>query len=451
MRSTKLSSAVGGLVAVVIVAAGCGATPQSSASPVAPSSATGDESPASPVTISYQTHSNAPADELNAELIAEFEAAHPGVTVEFTSVPYENFEPGLLSGFVAGSGPDLFWIGDWAVPQFHAAGVLAAFDPDAYGMTQEAFVGQYEPDSALDAYRIDGDLITAGISEYNVISMLYNRAHFTEAGIPSPSADEPLTMEAFADIASRLARFEDGTRVRQGWAYYDKIDIWTVLTLQPMLVQLGGQLIDESGKARFDTPEMRQSMSFLRDMRLKHDAYDPAFTTDVLADFANGRMSMAFLGPWAPSVIAGVEGADPGLDIGVAPMPVFDGRERATSQYSWSWQVNSKAPAERQEWAWKLAAFLGSQSQRWFDQTGFIQPTNTTLDTGQTVLEYIRGAQPSVAVFEGDFEYGVPQFRSTSYNEISKLWTQAASLIVAGEDIDQALREAQAAADGITP
>lgn len=404
------------------------------------------------ITLRYQTHTNAGVDEFNEELVAAFEEAHPGVNVEFNAVPFENYEPGLLTSFVGGEGPDLFWIGDWVVPQFYEAGVLADYDPDAYGISREEFIAQYEPQQSLDPYLIDGGLYTAGISEYNVVSLVYNPACFIEAGLGTPSSEEPLSWEEFAEIAGQLTKYEDGERVRQGWSYWTTLDIWTVLVLHPMLEQLGGDLIDDSGQAQFDSPEMREVLSYLADLRFEYDAFDPAFTTDPLSDVANERQCMAFLGPWGVPVIQAQEGADPNLEIAVAPLPNWEGSDRGVSQYSWSWQVNATAPAERQALAWELARYLNGYSPQWFDRAGYIQPKiteETESEPGVTVLDHIREAGPHVEVFENDFDYGVSQFRSENYNEIAAIWTRAVTTVLEGGDVDQALQQAQSEADAI--
>ena len=89
----------------------------------------------------YTTHSYASAIPVNEMVIEEFEESHPGVTVVYDHAPHDNFEQKLLTAYAGGEGPDVFWAGDWMVPQFIEQGMIAPVDPTAFGvLTQEEFL-----------------------------------------------------------------------------------------------------------------------------------------------------------------------------------------------------------------------------------------------------------------------------------------------------------------------
>ena len=67
--------------------------------------------------------------------------SHPNVKITFDNAPHDNFEQKVLTAFAGGAGPDVFWAGDWMIPQFVANGIVAPVDPTAFGVqTQEEFV-----------------------------------------------------------------------------------------------------------------------------------------------------------------------------------------------------------------------------------------------------------------------------------------------------------------------
>jgi multiple sugar transport system substrate-binding protein len=397
------------------------------------------------VTLNYLTHDFAPAVALNEELIAEFEAANPDIDVVYEAEPNDNYEQSLLTALASGAGPDVFWAGDWLAPQFLENNVLAPVDPTAYGVsTQEEFMGLFAPGS-LDAFVVDGQVHSGGVSEYNTFSLLYNVDQFIEAGLELPSATEPMTWEEFAVVAEALARPQDGQPRERNAIGFFIVPIWSVLIMEPMIRQAGGEIVDpETGAITLNTPEVARVLQFFQDLRLEQNAYDPAFQVSVLDDFAQGRVSALIAGPWAISITRQL---NPELNFAVMPMPVFDGGERVTTLYSWAWYVNARTTPERQAAGWRFIEFLTSQADRWWDQAAYIQAREVTLDDGTSIADYRAQTEPLLADFAGDFAAGRFQFRSTAYYEIANVLLRALTRALEGEDIALILEDAQAEAE----
>src|SRR5688572_30433183 len=107
-----------------------------------------------PVTVVLFMHSHTPRIALDEELIAEFKAANPDITVEYYVVPEgEDFDTTLATALAGGGGPDLFnsWTG--TIGQYHAAGILAPLDYEAAG---------YESLDAVYAAYASGESLLAG-------------------------------------------------------------------------------------------------------------------------------------------------------------------------------------------------------------------------------------------------------------------------------------------------
>ena len=404
----------------------------------------GDTSDEGGIELLYLIHAQEPGATINQQLIDQFEAENPDIKINLDPTPYSSFEQKLLTGIATGEGADLFWMGDWVVPQFLANDMLAPFAPAAFGLeTQDAYIDQFDA-SALTPFIEDGTLYTGGISEYNTFSLIYNPDHFEEAGLPIPSSTEPMTWEEVMAYSEDLVKLDaDGnpTRVAVGW-YYGAA-IWQNLVLEPMVNQLGGHLVNrETGEANFDSLEMLAVMEYWKAMR-DMNAMDPAFTLDFLDDFANGRTSMIFGGPWALPAIRGI---NPDANIAVAPLPSFEDGQRTTTLYSWAWFVNSSAPEENQEAAWKFIDYMTQQQQVWWDEGGFLQPRDGISEDGTAMTAYRLDAEPLLEVFLDDFQYGEYQARSVNYNEFSNILTRTFNRILEGEDALLVLEDAQTAA-----
>ena len=243
----------------------------------------------------------------------------------------------------------------------------------------------------------------------------------------------------------QLAQQDDsGNITRNAIQWVQASPIWTVLILEPMLHQQGGQLINpETGLPQFDSPEMINTMQYVQDLRFKHNAYDPALFTDLLADFADGNTSMTIAGPWA---ISNLKNINPDLEYAVAPLPVWEGGDRVTTLYAWAWFVNPNIDEEKQKLAWEFVNLLSSKGQQWWDDVRYVQSRDVETSTGQSLFDYIVSTEPAMPVFLADYDYGRFEFASTDYFELSDIWTRAQTRIFEGEDVATVMQEAQEAA-----
>jgi ABC-type glycerol-3-phosphate transport system substrate-binding protein len=450
---TRRITTVLALLLIAALALGGCITPAAPAAPAADAPAdagadTGGEAASGEgeqIELLYMTHNHAQSIPVNEAIIAEFEAAHPNVNITFDNAPHDNFEQKVLTAFAGGEGPDVFWAGDWMVPQFVENGIIAPVDPAAFGVqTQEEFLALF-PEGSLDAFTVEGNVYTGGVSEYNTFSLIYDAADFEAAGIPLPSKDTPLTWEELGDIAAQLT-VKDGdtvTRIGMQWPY--DVPIWTVLIQEPMLRQSGGELINpETGMPDFTQEAMVQVMTYLQELRAK-GAIDPGvFGQDLLGELANDQVSIIIGGPWAAKPLNDL---NPDLKWDTAPLPQFaSAQDRTTTLYAWAWFVGAQSTPEEQKAAWEFVNLLTSKQQEWWDQVGYVQARQTEID-GKTLSEYYAESDPRLATIFDDYQYGKYQFASPNYFELSDIWTRATDRVLQGEDIMTVLQEAQAQAE----
>ncbi|MCB9159790.1 MAG: ABC transporter substrate-binding protein [Caldilineaceae bacterium] len=398
-----------------------------------------------PIELLYMTHNHAQSIPVNEAIIAEFQESHPNVTITFDNAPHSNYEQKVLTAFAGGEGPDVFWAGDWMVPQFVGANIVAPVDPTAFGVdTQEEFLDLFEPGS-LDAFTVDGTVYTGGISEYNTFSLIYNVDAFTEAGLDPLPKDQPVTWEELADIAAALVKRDGDTITATGLTWPPNTPIWTVLIQEPMLRQLGGELVDpETGMPDFTQEPMVQVMQYLQGLT-ETGAVDMALYTDLLQDFASGRVAMIIGGPWAAKPLNEM---NPDLNWDTAPLPQFAAaQDRVTTLYAWAWFVGSQSTPEEQKAAWEFVNLLTSKQKEWWDNVGYVQARKADID-GMTLQEYYAQDDPRLTTIFDDYPYGQFEFRSPKYFELSDIWTRAQDRVLNGEDVMTVLQDAQAQAEG---
>ncbi|MQA02105.1 MAG: extracellular solute-binding protein [Streptosporangiales bacterium] len=102
--------------------------------------------------LTYWTHQYDPAIGVNKRLIKEFQKKNPGITITYDYVPHANYEQKLFTALAGGTGPDVFWAGDWLVPQFMENNVIAPVDYAAFGVKdKDEFLALFD-EGALDPF-----------------------------------------------------------------------------------------------------------------------------------------------------------------------------------------------------------------------------------------------------------------------------------------------------------
>src|SRR5688500_18224134 len=109
MRTGKRLAVLVAAVAITGTLAGCsGATPSGapSGAPSAATTAPSASAATGPVTISFWTHTHPPMIEVYEKLIADYEAANPGTTIDYQTIPNNEFGTKMLTSLSGGTGPD---------------------------------------------------------------------------------------------------------------------------------------------------------------------------------------------------------------------------------------------------------------------------------------------------------------------------------------------------------
>jgi multiple sugar transport system substrate-binding protein len=271
-REMKLKRDVLMIVSVIIISAtilaACApaATPTTAPAtePPAPTAAPTEaptEAPTAapePVTIQYwHTHSDPEAAQLD-EVIAAFEAANPGITVEPSRYAYSDFKTALLTAIASGQVPDAVRMDIVWVPEFADQGALSQLDGNMPGFEDiiaDTFPGPLATNKWQDHYY--------GLPlDTNTQVLLWNKAVFEAAGVTAP----PATMEEFAELACTVNRSpsEDLYGYAQGGTYF-----WAPA---PVFYAMGGKVTDENittATGYINSPESVAAFTMLRTSTIK--------------------------------------------------------------------------------------------------------------------------------------------------------------------------------------
>jgi len=363
MKHRSTLTVFGLLLALSLVLAAC--------APAAPTAAPATEAPAAeepaaeePVTISYwHTMSDAETAQLD-EVIAAFEAANPGITVEPTRYAYDDFKPALLTGLAGGEAPDtarmdIAWVSEFANQSalLQLDGTMPDFDAIAAG----TFPGPLSTNFWEGHYY--------GLPQNtNTQILLWNGEMFAAAGVDGA----PATMDEFAADACALS---DPSIEQYGYALGGTY-FWAPA---PVFYAMGGKIVDDGITTATGYTNGAESVAAFT---LLDNLYDQGCISPNLlgggigtADgHASGKYAMIIDGPWMVDIYAGTY---PDFTINFAPIPT--GPDGTTSSVVGGEDVvifyDSQQPDAAMTWA---AYLLSEEAQLMMAQVGVI-PTLSSL------------------------------------------------------------------------
>jgi multiple sugar transport system substrate-binding protein len=162
-------------------------------------------------------------------VIAAFEAANPGITVEATRYAYDDFKPALLTSLAGGEAPDTARMDIAWVSEFADQGALMQLDGVMPGF-EDIIAGTFPGPLSTNFW--NGHYY--GLPQNtNTQVLLWNGDAFDAAGVSAPT-----TMAEFADVACTLTQGEEQYGYALGGTYF-----WAPA---PVFYAMGGAVVDDA-------------------------------------------------------------------------------------------------------------------------------------------------------------------------------------------------------------
>ncbi len=251
-----------------------------------------------PVTIAMWEQEGEEVDVFIDELIAEFQAQYPYITVERTHYGNEDLRDQFQTASLADAAPEVVRVpNDFAGP-FSALDIIAP----ATELFDDAFLAQFF-EGALQPAVVGGTLWGVPDNYGNHLMLLYNKSLVPEA---------PATFEDLIATAKDLTNGDI-----QGFAYNLNEPFWGA----GFYGAFGGWPLDENDQPQFNNQAFIDYLTFVA--QLKADGVVPEECDYNCADtlFKEGKAAMIINGDW--SLGGYVEAL--GENLGVAPVPPING------------------------------------------------------------------------------------------------------------------------------
>ena len=366
MRTSPVARAVA-LGAAVAVMAACGTGGDSSSD-----SSSGSTGSSGPVTITWWHNSNTDPGKGYYETVAkDFQASHPGVTIQVSAMQHEDMLTKLDAAFQSGDAPDVY--------MERGGGELA--DHVEAGLTKDLsepakdVIGKLGGNVA--GFQVDGKTYALPFS-LGVVGFWYNKSLFEKAGITSP----PTSLDELSATVGKLkAAGIDPVSVGAGdkWpaAHY-----WYYLALREcpqQVLQDAVKSLDFSNpcfiKAGEDLQKVIEAKPFNKGFLSTPAQTGPGSASGLLA---TGKVAMEMQGHWEPGVMQGLTEDKKGLgeDTGWFAFPSVvggQGDQSAALGGGDAWAVSKDAPDAAVEFAKYL---LSDEVQKGFAERDMGLPTN---------------------------------------------------------------------------
>jgi ABC-type glycerol-3-phosphate transport system substrate-binding protein len=371
LRRLAVLVAAGVIAGTMAACGGAGVSSEPSAGTTAPPGESAAATAATePVTVSFWTHTHPPMIEVYEKLIADYEAANPNITIDYQTIPNNEFGTKMLTSLSGGTGPDIINMDDSALRgEYFPKGLLAPVDPTALGAASlDELVARYVPGTLAGAMDEAGTLYGLP-SEFNGTAMAINVAHFADAGL---DPDAPL--RTWDDLAAAGQKLIDAGHT-QAFSFLYLHAGWYSQQVQTLLHQTGGAIAN-GNEGALDSPEAQQALQLWVDLAGgSKSVADPNVTsreaTVPFQDLATGVQSMAILYPWSMDQIAGTN-PDTYANLKVIPLPQFDPNNPSSRVYCYYWAVNKDSQVQAE--AWRFINFLSEHSEDFLTGTDFVQP-----------------------------------------------------------------------------
>jgi multiple sugar transport system substrate-binding protein len=241
----------------------------------------------------------------------EYEAAHPGVTITYDSLPFADYVTTLTTQIAGGNAPDLAWVNDITAPDFMAAGALYPLT-ETFTNTEGYDLADFAP-ATLTAWSRDGVQYLYPFST-SPFGIFVNNDMVRAAGAKTPAemiAAGEWTWENAIATAEAVAKTGKQGLIVRDFEY----KVW--MNLGAIFAGWGAHPWSEDTKScAFTEPAMVDAMTFIHDAIFEKKALPGP---GVSADFFAGDGAMTITQISRASLLP--QGAD-AFEWDLVPLPV---------------------------------------------------------------------------------------------------------------------------------
>jgi lactose/L-arabinose transport system substrate-binding protein len=437
MSSNRTLAAIVVTVLVIAACAPGAVTPTRSPSPTSTAAATPTApsatatAPATGTTLSHWYYDFPPFANYQKERATEFEAANPGVKINFDSsippVGEGGFEDKITSSLATGTAPDVFSVFSAQAPRIIDKNQLAPIDDAAVQALGYASVDEMKAqrvDGAFDAWTDSSGTIYGIPDAISFLTLYCNNDQLLAGGV-DPATLNMKTWDDFIAMGKTVVEANPDNFYKDAsgaWVHnFIKLpmyqdDGWSMQVLQTFLSQTGGSVLSADGSS-FALNNAAGAAAVSKIMEVSHELGDPNIGPVVPGELhgavASGDMTCGLAGEWFYGAFLKPSDS-PLLDHYTAfPLPRVTATTPGNVFWGWSFVVN--AATVDKETAWKYIGYLTADPNGIIADVGIWPPVKDV-----TALQAVTDT-PFGDVIAANREGAQHLFKSLSYSDIARV------------------------------
>jgi len=294
------------------------------------------------------------------QLIDNFEAANPDITVTMTHFPYADYRTKVAAAIPAGEGPDVVqlfygWLNDYV-----EADLIQPLPTDTF--PPERIEAEFFP--MVQAMKMDGAYMALPTAVRS-LALFYNERLFEEAGFTAP----PATLDEMVEMGKAMTK-------RDGAGNITQVGLTTGMTGQDhhwwrevLVRQFGGEpYLDNYQTVNYNTEAGLKALEFYTGLESDARITVSGFMDEAQAAFKAGRAAMHIDGSFRIGALQDTRG----LEWGVAELPAGPDGTRSNYASYWVNAITSSATGEEYDAAVKFMDYVTSDEamQIWLEVVG---------------------------------------------------------------------------------
>ena len=355
------------------------------------------------------------------QLIENFEAANPDITVKHTTFPYADYQTRVVAAKVAGQGPDVVQLFYGWLDQFVNGGLIQPLDPAVF--PHDAIEADFFPIvSAMKRGEDYYGLPTAVRS----LALFYNKAIFAEAGLEAPQNLEELLAAAEATTKRDGSGNITSAGITMDMAGQDH-HWWREVLIR----QNGGEPYDAEGNVAYDSEAGAAALQFYTGLQTEHNVGLVGFMDEGQAAFRAGLAAMTIDGTFRLGAFA-----DNPFEWGVVELPADANGMRSNYSSYFANAIGATAEGEELVAAQKFLQYISSPEamEIWLDVVGELPARRDVALTEANLADPILG----------------PFLAGLDYAHTTQFYDEAGQRQVAIDMVNRVLLEGQAIEESIS-
>lgn len=272
-------------------------------------------------------------------VIAEYEAAHPKVKINYTMQSPKNYRSRLQAAIAAGEAPDIARIHNTWLPMF-----LKSLSPAPPELISSASLNAYYPVVGKNA--TSGGKVYALPLGIDGLALFYNQDILKELNASPPSDWNTLRKLAF-DLTKTNPETKLIERAGAALGTTGNVEHWSDI--------LGLLILQNSGNpGKPSETAVQDALTFFTIFSTQDKSWDATQPNSVYA-FATGTVAMILAPSWQVTEIKAI---NPDLKFGIAPAPTLPSTNVSWATY---WMEAVPLSSKNPEAAWEFIKYLSSE------------------------------------------------------------------------------------------